>query len=201
MRKHSVPPLTIGSCSYMTLWDWYGITWSSTQRCLVISVSCQVMSLLIVVVCEVISTMEKASFKSKSPLDLALSHFQDSREAAASAALCEARAPIACWQSTTPSAPPPPPFQLPSLELSSFGFGAEPICHSFKEATGGRWWAVVSAALPLCTVGPPDGDGAPAWLFPHSSSDPYNWKLQTFPFTKKPKVLILSSLHISWPGG
>lgn len=93
--------------------------------------------LLLVVMCEVISTMEKASFKPKSPLDLALSLFQDFREAAASAALCDARAPTAPWQSTSPSHPPPPP-QLPSLELSSFGSGAEPFWHSFKEATSGQ---------------------------------------------------------------
>lgn len=45
-----------------------------------------VVSLLVVVVCEVISTMGKASSKPKSPLDLALSLFQDFREA--TAALC-----------------------------------------------------------------------------------------------------------------
>lgn len=42
-----------------------------------------VVSLLVVVVCEVISIIGKASSKHKAPLELVLFHFQDCKEAAA----------------------------------------------------------------------------------------------------------------------
>ena len=42
-----------------------------------------VVSLLVVVVCEVISIIGKASSKPKAPLELVLSHFQDCKETAA----------------------------------------------------------------------------------------------------------------------